>query len=1406
MNRRKISFIYCTDNERMYNESVKYIHSLYVPEHFEVEIIAISDAVSMTDGYNRAMKRSDAKYKVYLHQDVFIVNKNFISDVVSLFERNPNLGLLGMAGVKKMPPSAKWWYSSNVYGKVIGSGNTGKMDLLTYRQVSGEYEKVEVVYGFLMVTQYDLPWREDLFQDWCFYEASQSAEFLRAGFDVGVPFQDDPWCIHDSGIWNGNGLDSYAQIFLDEYSKDMLPLVSVLIPTYNRPQLFEQALLSVINQTYRNIEIIVCDDSTNDDTKDLIQKYLKEYDHIVYVKNEKNLGQFYNDIQLMNLANGEYINFLMDDDLFHPSKIEKMMEYYIEDTECAISLVTSHRQRIDMDGNVLPDIFATRRLFNQNTVIDGILFGEFLLSIFSNSIGEPTTVLFRKSKMVEPFGCFCGRPNICNVDFATWLNLLSTGKIVYISETLSYFRIHEGQQLEKPMMRLSGRVDFMHSLLHAEERGFFVNQPEKYWQAIIICLREADQIMPNVKELGDNSKLLHEMKDYYEQLKRKKETLSRSLPLVSIVMPFFHRPDSFEKALKSVLDQSYKNVEIIIYNDTQNEDLERVLAPYLIQYGQIKYCKSKRPPSHSKYHEYIKMASGDYIGFLSEDGRYHHDKISLMMARFLQDSDREISLAISHKYILDENGNQLTKFNRKPLFEKMELVSGLQFGESDCHYLSNLWMDLSAPLFRKSVNVDLIDQFDDEIDATLSIWLHSLTERKMVYLPEALSFTVANEDQFIWKRLELANQLLFCQGDGLFANSHRYREFLTEMLTILEGDSRISHSPEYMRQNKICREQIRQKIFMLPLPAGCISGEQLYQNDIIAEESEEVKRRISDHYYYDEKERIFINRLSSKVDYADGSEQELIDLFSRIDEIDEDGENLLPYMKDWSTKYHLSPVRNNLFECVQDLFKPGCRVLELGGGIGAATWWLGRRFASVDVIEGSFARAKANRLRNKNHDNVKVFVDDITKAVFPRSKYDLATLIGVLEYIPYFVDFYNAENVCMEFLTKVAEHLEDDGILMIAIENKLGVKYFAGCAEDHNGKLFTGINGYPDKSPVTFSKKELQQILQGSGFQNIQFYHCFPDYKLPKTIIREDPEMYHFDLSGILRGMYVDYKHQREHLMPDTLLIDALVSAGLLADFSNSFLVLCSKSPAVNLKTNPVITKYWNREVVKSVFYHKIEFYSDGNQKKVVRKPLFHHTGTAEIGKTRYHLNNEELVYGKSLSVEAYRTLLANDNYESLTNLIREVHRFLLESYQLESVDAEGFRQVDGSAIDFCLNNLVRKPDGTLHFVDRKWQYAEALNEDYVIFRNLYALYEEMFPYIAENNSADFVLKIMKRIFPGMDFARFEMHLEQESRFLCDIHRFPVTRTNLIANPLNKSLMFKNQILHYMINNRVSGK
>lgn len=212
----EICFIICTNNPVYAEECIYYIKRLNVPEGFRTEILTVEEAASLAAGYNEAMQCSQAKYKVYLHHDTFIVNPDFIKDCLDIFLGNPQIGMLGNVGVKNMPASGVMW-DADRYG-MLYEQHIYETELLSNAfDPALPYLEVDAIDGFLMVTQYDLPWREDLFDKWDFYDCSQSMEFIRQGYRVVVPNMKAPWCVHDCGFINLENYDTERQKYVAEY-------------------------------------------------------------------------------------------------------------------------------------------------------------------------------------------------------------------------------------------------------------------------------------------------------------------------------------------------------------------------------------------------------------------------------------------------------------------------------------------------------------------------------------------------------------------------------------------------------------------------------------------------------------------------------------------------------------------------------------------------------------------------------------------------------------------------------------------------------------------------------------------------------------------------------------------------------------------------------------------------------------------------------------------------------------------------------------------------------------------------------------------------------------------------------------------------------------------------------------
>ena len=286
-------------------------------------------------------------------------------------------------------------------------------------------------------------------------------------------------------------------------------------------------------------------------------------------------------------------------------------------------------------------------------------------------------------------------------------------------------------------------------------------------------------------------------------------------------------------------------------------------------------------------------------------------------------------------------------------------------------------------------------------------------------------------------------------------------------------------------------------------------------------------------------------------EYSDGDETEnlLLDIVTNHPE--SEYPRIIIEKVSWPVLYHLSPLRESLLSWIP--FRKGEKILELGSGCGAVTGAFLHKGLSVTAVDLSLRRSRINATRHKDAEELTIYLG-ASEEVLPNltEKFDHATLIGVLEYA---AAFSKEEKPFHYILNSIRSVLKDDGSLWVAIENKLGLKYFAGCKEDHTGRYFEGIEGYPhNEGPRTFSKKELTKLAEECGFA-CEFYYPYPDYKLPVKVFSDE----YLPQKGELSRNWQNFDADRLLLFDETKAFDTILDAGLSPEFSNSFLVRMRK-------------------------------------------------------------------------------------------------------------------------------------------------------------------------------------------------------------------------------------------------------
>lgn len=198
-------------------------------------------------------------------------------------------------------------------------------------------------------------------------------------------------------------------------------LVSVIIPIYNGEKYIEQCIKSVLNQSYKSIEMIIIDDGSTDNSEDIIKKYTNKFYFIKYIKSNQNKGVWAaRNIGIEN-ARGRFISFLDVDDLYNKDKIKNQINFMLKNK---YSFTYTSYNLIDENGKYLNKIIEAKEYEDYETLLKGNNIGCSTVMIDKLKIDTP--IRFEKHK---------------HEDFILWLKILKNNVKAYgLNEVLSSYR------------------------------------------------------------------------------------------------------------------------------------------------------------------------------------------------------------------------------------------------------------------------------------------------------------------------------------------------------------------------------------------------------------------------------------------------------------------------------------------------------------------------------------------------------------------------------------------------------------------------------------------------------------------------------------------------------------------------------------------------------------------------------------------------------------------------------------------------------------------------------------------------------------------------------------------------------------------------------------------------------
>jgi glycosyltransferase involved in cell wall biosynthesis len=227
--------------------------------------------------------------------------------------------------------------------------------------------------------------------------------------------------------------------------------VSVCIPSYNSEKYIKQAIQSVFLQNYKDYEIVIVDDGSCDSTQQIIENYANNDKRITFHKNEVNLGIVGNFNKCLEFCRGEFVKFLLADDVFlSPDCLGRFVD--LLESHPDVSLVSSGRKLIDSNSRGIGEAVC----YEEGLYSPGSEIIKDCLLYLKNRIGEPTSVLFRKELLSRGFD-----ENYEQLlDLEMWFYLLEKGDFFYIKDCLVGFRVHPEQATQKNKQNLTYLNDF----------------------------------------------------------------------------------------------------------------------------------------------------------------------------------------------------------------------------------------------------------------------------------------------------------------------------------------------------------------------------------------------------------------------------------------------------------------------------------------------------------------------------------------------------------------------------------------------------------------------------------------------------------------------------------------------------------------------------------------------------------------------------------------------------------------------------------------------------------------------------------------------------------------------------------------------------------------------------------
>gem|GEM_PF-739730 len=499
---------------------------------------------------------------------------------------------------------------------------------------------------------------------------------------------------------------SVKDVSIEQNTMDMSagrPLVSILVPTYNRARFLPDALRSALSQNYPHFEIVVVDDGSSDETPDTIKKFSDK--RVRYVRKEHS-GAPATRNRCITEAKGEFLVWLDSDDMLEPVVLMSYADALAKSPDADVLygdlIVTDAHFRPIREVNY-------QDWYGRN--------GDLLANLLhSNCIPNPGTMV-RKS-LYEKFGMYDESFRRAH-DYELWTRFALKATFKRLPIKVVKWRWHDSNMSSGSVQYdTSFDARIIHSMLEAyalselfptvDWRGKDQNKIRASVYLIVAqrlldlkdvagaCeyLEKSHAVIPNPDTIQLRDKLLSSNcqtepsvepldSNHFPSNREATTTISGdnnlpvtaatndNKPLVSVIVPTHNRPELLAKALRSIQDQTFRDFEIIVVNDA-GIDVSR-LVEHFNNMGTILYINKKTNEGlAAARNSAIRAARGKYIAYLDDDDTYYPDHLQIL-SDYLENSDSQVAYTNAHRALQEQKGETFTTVNRDiPYSEKFD--------------------------------------------------------------------------------------------------------------------------------------------------------------------------------------------------------------------------------------------------------------------------------------------------------------------------------------------------------------------------------------------------------------------------------------------------------------------------------------------------------------------------------------------------------------------------------------------------------------------------------------------------------------------------------------------------------------------------------------------------------------